>query len=138
MNIPRPLPGAWPVMNANGSTTRRPMLLSALGVALLLAVSSCASGTAGDNPFDRRSGTGDNVALTIENRNFNDATIYAHWGGSGRIRVGRVTGNGSETFELEWRGGGQLRIEADFLAGGGYMSDPISVSRGDHLELILR
>lgn len=102
---------------------------------VMLLATACA--TSAPAELSRAAGDGEDVTLVIENRRFNEATIYAHWLAATRVLVGRVPGNTTETFRLEWRGG-ELRIEADFLAGGESLSRPISVSRGDRLELLLQ
>ena len=121
-------------MSRRNSRSRHFLVLIFL---LALTASGCATTPAEDDPFTRRAGEGDNVRLTIDNRNFRDATIYVHWRGATRIRTGRVSGNSRETFEITYRAG-DLQVEADFLAGESTMSRTVNVNRGDHLELILR
>lgn len=90
----------------------------------------------GDDPL-RGSEDGDRtVRITVENRNFKDATVWARWNGD-RVRVGRVTGNTTETFEIRYWND-DVRFEVRFLAGGGYTGESIPVSPGEHLELTIR
>jgi hypothetical protein len=97
---------------------------------VVLAASSCHS-------FGRESRSGwgidergaDQFVLQVENQNFADARLYAHWNGD-RRRIGVVGGNRTEHFTLNWDGR-QLRVEVDFLAGGSIISPSIMVSRGD-------
>lgn len=56
------------------------------------------------------------VSLSVENRNFSDATIYATDGES-RVRLGRVTGKTSEEFTFKWYQS-SLYVEVDFTGGG--------------------
>jgi hypothetical protein len=73
----------------------------------------------------------DRFTIEVENQNFNQARIYARWNGD-RRRIGSVGGNQTETFTLRWSSR-QLRLEVDFVAGGGFVSDPITVNQGDNL-----
>lgn len=98
-------------------------------------LSGCAS--SGPNPFQEGAGGDRTIQVTIDNQNFNDATIRAHWRGGSEMRVGTVNGNSSETFTLRHRSD-VVRFEVDFLAGGGYMGNSISVSPGDHLRMVVR
>lgn len=100
-----------------------------------LAACSALGVSSGENPLDEEAGN-QTVQVTIQNRNYKDATVWAHWNGS-RIRVGQITGSTSETFEIRYRSD-DVRFEVDFLAGDGYMGESIPVSPGDHLELTIR
>lgn len=73
----------------------------------------------------------DTFSIEVRNDNFNQARIFAIWNGD-RRRLGSVGGNQSETFTLDWRTQ-DLRLEVDFLAGGGFVSDRIAVNPGDRL-----
>lgn len=106
-----------------------------LGTMALLVLAGCAGGS-GSNPFSRASPEAETLHVTIDNQNFNDASIYAIWRGRGRNRVGTVTGNTSRTFELPYRGE-TVRFEVDFLAGGEYVGEEIYVGPGDHIDLRL-
>lgn len=75
------------------------------------------------------------VILEVENQNFLDARIHANWNGV-RQRLGLVNGNTTQTFRLRGRDG-ILRVEVDFVAGGGFISDPLSVWRGDTVRLVI-
>ncbi len=110
----------------------RPLLalLVLCGAAVVLAASSCV-------PFGREPGTGfrmdergrDEFVLHVDNHNFADARLYARWNGD-RRRIGIVRGNQEQHFTLGWDSR-QLRIEVDFLAGGGFVSPSVLVNRGD-------
>jgi hypothetical protein len=73
----------------------------------------------------------ESFSIEVRNDNFNQARIFARWNGD-RRRLGEVGGNQSRTFNLDWRTQ-DLRLEVDFLAGGGFVSDRISVNPGDRL-----
>lgn len=113
------------------------VLATLLLVALLPLGAACASSarSTGSSPFEGGGGE-ETVRVTIENRNFKDATVWAHWNGT-RVRVGTVTGNRTETFDIRYWND-DVRFEIDFLAGDGYMGETIGVSPGDHLELVIR
>ncbi len=72
------------------------------------------------------------VILDIRNDNANDARVYVRWNGD-RRRLGSVTAKSSATFRTPWRAS-DLRIEVDFLAGRGFLSDPAIVSPGDRVD----
>jgi hypothetical protein len=97
---------------------------------LLLVVASCA-------PFGRR-GAGavgaERVELVVRNQNFYQATIFAYNNGA-RIRLGEVSGNSTATLSAPVPPTGQLRVEVRLLAVGAFTSYPISVTRGDAVEV---
>lgn len=108
-----------------------------VGILAVLLATGCAGATSQSDPFGSRSAAGpSSVDVTISNLNFNDATIHAIWEGGRRERVGRVTGNTTRTFTLEFRTDA-VRFEIDFLAGGDFVGNQITVSPGDHVQLTL-
>lgn len=117
----------------------RPLIwLPRVVLAALIAVSAaCGSAPRADegSPFDRAA-TDESVRLTVQNNDFLDAVIYAHWNGL-RTRVGMVTGKTTTTFTLEWRGE-FIRLEVEFIGSDdGYTSDLASVTQGDHLDFVI-
>lgn len=106
-------------------------------VVLLGAASGCSGFSRDDGLFSGRSSGDEEVTLDVDNRNFNDARLFAVWRGGPRVRIGRISGSSSGTFRIEWRTN-ELQIEVDFLAGRGYTSEAISVNRGDRLEFVIR
>jgi hypothetical protein len=105
-------------------------------VALLLVVSSgCSLIPRGERPPPGTRSQNEPVMLEVTNQNFQDARIYAIWDGF-RERAGLVNGNTTQTLRLQSRDG-QLRVEVDFVAGGGYVTDPIQVWRGETIRLII-
>jgi len=99
--------------------------------ALALAASACLPLGESESVWGLGGASDDTFTLAVENRNYNSARLFAHWNGQ-RQRIGSVGGNQTETFTLDWRTR-DFRVEVDFLAGGGFISDPISVNRGDNL-----
>ena len=114
-------------------------MLFAVAVVLIASTSAgCASG--GPNPFEAPGSGGsdsgyEDVRLTVENRDFRDATIYAYWNTS-RRRVGFVVGKTSHTFQMRWLAE-EVYLEVDFVGRGGFRSDVIPVSPGDHLNFLI-
>ena len=108
-------------------------------LALLLMVGGCTAGAPGSqpigDPFDPARAGRDDVLLTVRNDDFRDASIYAIWNGVKR-RVGSVTGKTSQTFRMSWRSE-EVQLEVDFVGGGGYMSERVPVTQGDHLDFII-
>lgn len=76
------------------------------------------------------------VTLHVTNQNFYDATLYATWE-SHRTRLGTVTGYASDTFAFRWQST-QLRIQIHLLSVGNYLTEPMSVSPGEELELFIQ
>jgi hypothetical protein len=87
------------------------------------------------DPFDAAGGNSEDVLLTVQNNDFRDASIYAVWNGV-RRRVGSVTGMTSETFRMDWRSE-EIQLAIDFVGGGGYMSERVPVTQGDHLDFVI-
>ena len=77
------------------------------------------------------------LTLHVQNQNFYDATIYAVARSGERQRLGVVTGNNEGTFTFRWLQD-EIRVLIQLLAGGAKMTDPILVSPGDSLELIIQ
>jgi hypothetical protein len=112
----------------------------ALAVVAILG-SGCASaselaGGSPDDPMAPNDKYGSVVQLTVQNNDFKDATVYAVWDGGTRRRIGMVTGKTSATFTFDWVSH-RLHVEADFVAGEGFVSDEIEVWEGDHLDLVI-
>jgi len=106
-------------------------------VVLLTSVPACvASGGGGRGGWDSSDSRAQVVELQVTNLNFKDARIYTLWDGE-RRRVGTVGGNTSRTFKLQWRAGAVLRIEVDFLAGGGFVSSGVTTWPGEQFEFVI-
>ncbi len=105
----------------------RPLL--SLGIAAVLA--SCATrSSAPDLPGSERDRS---IHITIDNQEFQDATIYTVYAGS-RQRLGMVTGKRSQTFTVDWPHP-DLQLAVQFLAAGSFLTERIPVVPGDHVEL---
>lgn len=106
-----------------------PLILS------VLAAGVVACGSSGGRFDELEPERGDELALEVENQNFYDATLYAI-SGSRRHRLGIVAGNGKGNFTFAWSGP-QVRIEILLMSVGSYLTEPISVDRGDVLQLTI-
>lgn len=125
-------------MTPDASVSTRPatgftaLVLVGIAVAVL---SGCAQlfdrGGGDDDLWDRASGGGGDITLSIRNDNYYDARVYARWNGE-RDRLGLVTGLTSEVFTMSGRSG-SLRLEVDFVATRNFVSRPVQVGPGDHL-----
>lgn len=100
-----------------------------------IALSGCTLLPRGERPAPDARSNNEPVLLEVNNQNFQDARIYVIWDGF-RERAGLVNGNTRQTLRLQSRDG-QLRVEVDFVAGGGYVTDPIQVWRGETIQLII-
>ena len=100
---------------------------------MAVASAGCsATGTRGGNPLaegdrsERRE-----IELLVRNQNFNQATIYL-----GGRRLGMVGGHSEATLKFDWPYSYiQLRIK--FLAGDEFLTETMSVSPGELLELVI-
>lgn len=77
---------------------------------------------------------GDVIVVRIENHNFNDATIHTSSGK--RMRLGMVSGHGEQTFRFRWPHN-NLSLVVDFIGGGAFVTEVLSVSEGDEIQLII-
>ncbi len=101
----------------------------------MLAATACTSGfsSRSGDPFSDRP---NNVRLSVQNRNFNDATLYVidDVSDSNGRRIGVVGGNSSARFVLDWNFASDLSIRIDTLAGT-CVTPPLTVGPGEELEL---
>ncbi|HSH75260.1 MAG TPA: hypothetical protein VLA09_06235 [Longimicrobiales bacterium] len=109
-------------------------LAAAGAVTLALGSAGCASTQEPRSPFDR-TGTNDQVLLTVENQDFRDATVYVYWNGV-KDRAGFVTGKTTRTFEMTWKSE-DVVLEVDFVGQGGFYSERVPVYQGDHLNFVI-
>jgi hypothetical protein len=73
------------------------------------------------------------ITIEVENRNFNNARVYLVVFGE-RTRLGQVPSQTTQTFSIA-AGPDHVRIEVSFIGGGGFVTEPMSVSPGDELVL---
>lgn len=123
--------GTLPRGTRPGRSRAAVLLLAVVSVAL---AACSALGTGGDNPFEGAAGE-ETLRVTIDNQNFKDATVWALWNGT-RVRVGRITGNTSRTYDIRYRTDA-VSFEIDFLAGGTHYGREIGVSPGDHVRMTI-
>ena len=76
------------------------------------------------------------ITLEVQNDNYNDATLHAR-SGTYQLRLGRVTGNGSETFTFRWEPV-DLQVQIVLLALGSYFTDRMDVQVGDVIDLVIQ
>ena len=81
------------------------------------------------------------ATLTVENQGFSDMTIYVVSGTTGRVRLGQVTGNSTQSFPIPGylvRGGEVLRFLARPVGGSrGPVSDELQVNPGETVSLTI-
>ncbi len=86
------------------------------------------------NPFTDPGGSDGEVRVSVDNQNFNDASIYARRGGE-RIRLGDVTGKTRGTFSVRWDFTLTMEFEVSLIGGGGCVTRPLSVAAGEDVWL---
>ncbi len=75
------------------------------------------------------------VTIEVQNQNFYDARVYLLYFGS-RTRLGQVGGHSTRTFSFAVPPD-DVRIEVSFIGGGGFVTEPMPVSPGDQLVLLI-
>lgn len=74
------------------------------------------------------------IRLTVQNRNFADATVHVLRGGE-RLRMGIVTGTMQREFRIPWRISQQMSVDIRLLAGERCLSREMVVDPGDDIYL---
>lgn len=107
-----------------------------LAAALLLLLPACSTLARQAGPSVDWDGDRDptSFVLEVENQNFNQARIYLIHNGQ-RRRLGMVNGGTTQTFEVDTWGGSEIRVEVDFIAGGGFTTDPLVIWPGENVVL---
>ena len=115
---------------------RRRAVRRSLVCALALIAGACGTRTSypGQDPFAEGGGAAQDIRIRVRNDNFYDATLTAI-GDSGQRRLGTVGGNQSAVYTVPWSFTGGLRIQIDLLAGPTCMTDYITVSPGEDVQL---
>jgi len=105
-----------------------------LGLLLVMLAGCGLRGGDDDDLFRSRDRSGP-IVLEVQNDNFNDARVYTLWNGQ-RRRIGTVIGKTENRFEFDHRQG-DLRIQVDFLAAGGFTTEPILAWPGEVIHLVI-
>ena len=103
-------------------------------VAAVVVVAGCSTSRRdATNPFEGDVAAAQSIRINVENNNFNEATVRA----VARIerRLGVVSGNGRESFTLNWPTVDDLRIRIDILAGDRFTTNRVSVGPGETVYL---
>ncbi len=99
----------------------------------LIGLAACASGPR--NPLDEGARLSNEIQIMVDNRDFNQVTVYTARGASYK-RLGIVPGKGQATFTTEWFLP-DIRLRVKFLSGPDLLTDSQPVSPGEILELII-
>jgi hypothetical protein len=75
------------------------------------------------------------VELSVENRNFYDATIYVVPEVGTERRIGDVVGNTRRSFQVPWDFTQDMSFRIEMLADGWCRTHPVAVSPGDEVGL---
>jgi hypothetical protein len=75
------------------------------------------------------------ITIEVENQNFYDARIYLVLFGE-RTRLGQVSSHSTRTFSFA-AGPDEVSIEVSFIGGGGFVTEPMAVTAGDELKLVI-
>ena len=114
------------------SVSRIPLLAALLTVSF---AGCLGTGGRGDRPLDPRESAGEEIELLVRNHNFSQATIYLA-PEFGSKRVGIVNGKSDTTFRFEWHLP-HIQLRVKHLAGADFLTDRLTVSPDDALELLL-
>jgi hypothetical protein len=98
-----------------------------------LVTAGCASMGLPDPFTDTATGQTD-VRLTVQNRNFADATVHILRGGE-RLRLGIVPGTLSEEYRIPWRLSMRMQVDVRLLAGERCVTREMIVDPGDDIYL---
>lgn len=111
------------------------MTLQRAAVVLALLCAACASRYDTEDAEPREP---EIIVVEAYNENFYDARVHAVFAGGQRRSLGTIAGNGGRTqTTLAWEPHA-LVFEISFLISGAeYVSHPLEVSRGEHVELRL-
>ncbi len=103
---------------------------------LLVPAAGCSGSRNLTNPFDPGGAAARSIRIDIENNNFNEATVRAV--SRTERRLGVVSGNGRESFTLNWPTVDDLRIRIDILAGDRFTTNRVSVGPGETVYLTIQ
>jgi hypothetical protein len=106
-------------------------------VLVLLLLSGCASHRGGTQPTAATLNTP--IDLEVESHNWSDIVIYLVRG-TQRQRLGMVTALGNTVFTFPYRrlgNGGDARLSAHAIGGGGYTSESLLVQPGQTIKWTL-
>lgn len=126
-------------MRVAGTISRRRWARSSarwvLPMLVAVASSACASGSSRSTDDLFGSAGSRPVRLSVRNRNFNDATIWAVFSAD-RVRVGTVTGKTDAVLALPNRARPDpLYLEIDLVGGEHCRTETLVVDPGDELQL---
>lgn len=115
--------------------TSSPAARLALATGLIVFLGGCFKGWGQpQNPFNPAEGAPGEVAVMVENQNFNDATIHVFRGGE-RVRLGGVTGKSEERFTVRWDFTLDLQFSVQLVGDTGCRTRPLQVAAGDAVWL---
>lgn len=125
-------------MNRNQHAVRQSLALGFITF-LLVTLGGCASGGGGlqGDPFSGGGGDGAGIYIVVENLAFNESTVDVV-SNAGRARLGRVSGKGTERFQLPWSTSVDLRLEISILAGPNFSTETITANPGDVLSYTIQ
>ncbi|MBM4183072.1 MAG: hypothetical protein FJ207_02470 [Gemmatimonadetes bacterium] len=118
--------------------TRKTRFATCLLAAGLAATATACGRTgrplAGSDPFAPGGVVAADIRIRVRNQNFYDASLTAI-SDTGERRLGNVGGNSSAVFTTPWSFTSSLRIQIDLLAGPSCVTDVITVSPGETVNL---
>lgn len=106
-------------------------------LSLLLVVASGCVPTPPRNPFAAPGEATDEIRIYIENRGFTDVRVYAHTS-RGQEFLGQLGANAHLTVDFAWRRSlDQISFRIEVVAGRTFTTNPLAVSSGQRVELII-
>ncbi len=105
-----------------------------MGMALLVALAGCATGSGTPAPGVFVESRPSTVRIEVQNLNFQDARLYTYRRGA-RAFLGVVAGKRDQSFVIDWDVPQPMYVEIDMLAGPRCYTEELQVDPGDVLEL---
>lgn len=103
---------------------------------LVLLTPGCAGRQ--DQARDADATEADSIVIVAVNENYYDARVHAVYDGGPQMTLGTIAGNGGTVQAAVPWDPRALIFEISFIISGrDYVSEPVTVTRGEHLELRL-
>lgn len=107
-------------------------------VALILVLLTPGCGVRQDQARDADAIEADSVVIVAVNEHYYDARVHAVYEGGPQVTLGTIPGNGGTVqAALPWDPRALIFEISFVISGVDYVSEPVTVTRGEHLEVRL-